>query len=782
MKPIGTETLPVAAAGPALDVVGQPERRIDGEALVLGRAAFTDDFEIRGLLHGLILHSPHAHAAIRRIDASRALEIPGVCAVLTHRDVPRIPFTTAGQNCPEPSPYDTFILDRKVRFVGDRVAAVAAETIDAAKLALDAIEVEYDLLPAVLDPEEALRPGAPILHDEPEARGIHDAARNLAAVVHAEVGDVDAAIARADRVFEHTYAVPYVQQCHIEPHVVITYLDEAGRLVIRTSTQVPFHVRRIVAQANAIAVRDVRVIKPRVGGGFGNKQEIVLEDLCAALTLATKRPVRMEYSRREEFESSRSRHPQRLTLRTGVMEDGTLVTNEMRVLANTGAYGTHALTVQSCTGGKTLPLYRCPNLRFTAEAAYTNLPVAGAFRGYGAPQGFFALESHVDEIARALGLDPLQFRRRHMLRAGDEDPLAVALGEGRPGQPRVVRTCGLPECIDVASKAIGWGRPRAAALPHRRRGIGIALAMHGSSIAGDDMGGAVMKVNEDGSFHLYVGATDIGTGSDTIFAQMAAEVLGVTPREILVHSADTDMTPFDVGAYASSTTYVSGAAVVKAAEAVRQKLLAVAARMLETSASALRIERGVVRSRAGASIALPDVARASLYGPDKEQIVGAASHLSEDSPPPFSASFAEVEVDLETGGVQVLRYVTAVDLGRAINPVLAEGQIEGGIAQGLGYALWEEMQIGPDGRVLNPSFTDYKIATALDMPPLQVFLVETHEPTGPFGAKSVAEIPIDSPAPAVANAVADATGVRLRSLPMTAERVLQAIREAGLAP
>jgi putative selenate reductase molybdopterin-binding subunit len=743
---------------------------------------FTDDFEIRGLLFGLTLRSPHAHARIRRINASRALAIPGVAAVLTHENVPRVPFTTAGQNFPEPSPYDTFILDRKVRFVGDRVAAVAAETLQAAERALEAIEVEYDILPAVFDPEEALRPGAPLLHDEPEARGIHDASRNLAAHIAAEVGDVDAALRSADRIFENTYTVPFVQQCHIEPHVVITYIDESGRLFIRTSTQVPFHVRRIVAQATGLSVRDIRVMKPRVGGGFGNKQEIVLEDLCAALTLATRRPVRMEYTRREEFESSRGRHPQRLTLRTGVRRDGSLVANEMRVLANTGAYGTHALTVQSCTGGKTLPLYRCPNLRFLAEAVYTNLPVAGAFRGYGVPQGFFALESHMDEIAGALGFDPLEFRRRNMMRAGDEDPLAVALGEGKPGQPRVVQSCGLPECIEKGAKGIGWGEPRLPSAPHKRRGVGMALAMHGTSIAGDDMGGAVIKVNEDGSFHLYVGATDIGTGSDTVLAQMAAETLGVTTREILVHSADTDMTPFDVGAYASSTTYVSGSAVVKAAEVVRGKLLGVAARMLQCSVSEVRLERGAARGPSGASIAIAEVACASLYGPGKEQIVGAASHLSADSPPPFSASFAEVEVDTETGQVEVLRYVTAVDLGRAINPQLAEGQIEGGLAQGIGYALWEEVCFGPDGRVLNPSFADYKIASALDMPPTEIFLIESLEPSGPFGAKSVAEIPIDSPAPAVANAIAAATGVRLRSLPMTAERVLLALRASGNRP
>jgi putative selenate reductase molybdopterin-binding subunit len=498
--------------------------------------------------------------------------------------------------------------------------------------------------------------------------------------------------------------------------------------------------------------------------------------------MATQRPVRMEFTRREEFESSRARHPQRITLRSGVRRDGTLVATEMRVVENTGAYGSHGLTVVSCTGGKALPLYRCPHLKFSAQVVYTNLPVAGAYRGYGAPQGLFAMECHVDEIARAMSLDPVAFRRLNMIRAGDEDPLAVALGEGKPGQPRLIRTCGLPECIEKVTEAAAWGRRRPASAPHRRRGLGIALGMHGTSIAGDDLGAAVLKVNEDGSFNLYVGATDLGTGSDTVLAQFAAEVLGVSVGEILVHSSDTDMTPFDVGAYASSTTYVSGAAVVQAAEAVRAKLLAVASRLLETPAGDLRMSRGCISAPSGRKVTVAEVAHASLYGHDKEQIIGSGSQVSTNSPPPFSASVAEVEVDMETGQVEVLSYVTAVDLGRAIHPHLAQGQIAGGTAQGLGYALWEEVLIGPDGRVLNPSFADYKIATALDMPPLRIFLVETHEPTGPFGAKSVAEIPIDTPAPAVANAIADATGARLRTLPLTAERVLAALRAAADEP
>ena len=777
--------------GRRLDRVGKRETRVDGPGLVAGTAQFTDDIELRGMLHAKILTSPHAHARIRRIDASRARALPGVACVLTHADVPRIPYSTAGQNEPEPSPYDVFMLDTKVRFVGDRVAVVAAESVDLAERALELIDVEYEVLPAVFDPEEALRPGAPIIHDEPDCKHVFDASRNLAAHLEVTLGDPDGAFATADHVFSGTYRVQAVQQCSIEPHISIGYLDDQGRLVLRTSTQVPFHCRRVVARVNQLPPGKLRVVKPRVGGGFGGKQEILNEELVAALTLRTRRPVRLEYTRREEFASSRSRHAVLVHLRTATSADGRILANEMRAVANTGAYGTHGMTVLSCTGSKTLPLYRCPNLRFVADIAYTNLTVAGAFRGYGGPQGYFALESHIDEVALGLGLDPLQFRLQNAIRTGDPDPLAVALGEGKEGLPRTVQSCGLPLCIERGAASIGWERRRGGSFetpdpqavtsgrPTRRRGIGMAIAMHGTSIPGDDMGAASIKVNEDGTFNVLCGATDIGTGSDTVLAQIAAEVLGVETRAILLYAADTDMTPFDVGAYASSTTYISGRAVQRAAEVVRAELLDIASDLL--GERAVELQGGFARAASGECVAITEVARASLYGPRKRQIQGAASKLSEDSPPPFAATFAEVEVDLETGAIQVLHLAQAVDCGVAINPMQAEGQVEGGTAQALGYALYEDMRYDAAGRLLNPSFADYKIPSALDMPRLTVHLVPTEEPSGPFGAKSIAEIPLDGPAPAIANAVRDALGIRLDALPMTPERVWQALRTAAEA-
>ena len=768
-----------------LRVVSKSLRKIDNEAIVRGEARYTEDMLPPDVLYAKILRSPHAHARLKSIKIDGALAVPGVVLVLTHENVPRIPYTTAGQNFPEPSPYDAFMLDTKVRFVGDRVAVVVAKDEVTAAQGCQALEVEYETLPAVFDPAEALQAGAPIIHDEPDAAGVLDAQRNLVARVEVEIGDIEAGFREADHVFEHTYSVHYVQHVPMEPHVCLAYLDEARRLVIVTATQVPFHVRRIVARVNQVPISRVRVIKPRIGGGFGGKQEIVLEDLCAHIALRLGKPIFMELKRDEEFFASRTRHPQVITMKTGLTQDGRMVANEMRLIANTGAYGSHGLTVQSNTGSKTLPLYRAPNLHFVADVAYTNLPVAGAMRGYGAPQGYFALECHMDEIAQALGMDPLELRRKNLIRLGDPDPIATQLGEGKAGYERVVRSCGIEECIERAGRAIG-GKPGPVRAPgakgrpfeRKQRGVGFAICMHGTGIAGDDVAGATIKVNEDGSFNLLIGATDLGTGSDTILAQMAAEVLGVTLDDMIVYSSDTDYTPFDVGAYASSTTYVSGTAVVKAAEKVRERLREVAADLMGAEAGTVAFE-GSFFTAGTKRIHVKEAALKSFYGETKQQITETASFLTLDSPPPFSACFAEVEVDLDTGAVTVTDIASAVDLGRAINPKLAEGQILGSVSMGIGYALTEEMLFSRTGKMVNASFMEYKVPTSLDLPEIKTLIVETHEPSGPFGAKSVGEICLDIVAPAIANAIFNATGVRLRHLPFTPERVWRALKEAG---
>lgn len=762
-------------------IVGKNVRKVDGIELVTGRPAFADDLHLPGMLYGKILPSPHAHARILRIDTRPALALPGVHAVLTYKDVPRVAHTTAGQSWPEPSPYDTYLLDSKVRFVGDRVAAVAAESRAQAEEALRRIKVEYQVLPAVLDMEHAMDAGAAVIHDEPDSKGIYDPKRNIAGYILKELGNVEEGFRAADLVFEREYRTHRVQHCSIEPHVTLTWLEEDGRLVIRTSTQVPYHTRRQVAMILRLPIQRVHVIKPRIGGGFGGKQEMLLEDICSALTLATRRPVKMEYTREEEFYMARSRHPQILRMKMGVKRDGTLLASQMTVLATTGAYGSHASTVQGNTGSKVLPLYRAPHMKFECHIVYTNMPVAGAFRGYGCPQGFFAQESLVDEIAHELKMDPIEFRKKNMIRVGDVDQLSAQLGEGRKGLPRTIRSCGLPQCLERGAAAIDWERKRRSppdTSNHLRRGVGVACSMQGSGIAGIDWASAFLKMNEDGSFNLLVGASDVGGGADTVLAQIAAETLGVSLDKIIIRSGDTDFTPFDVGAYASSTTIISGGAVRKAAEKARQQLLCLAAKMLEVSVEDLTCHNNqvVAQSDTSKSATIAEVALHAMYR-EKTQIMEGASHFNLDSPPPFCAQFAEVEVDTETGRVRVLNLVTAVDLGVAINPMQAEGQAEGAVAQSLGYALSEEMLLDAGGRMVNPNFLDYKMFTAKDMPQLQTLLVETEEPLGPYGAKSIAEVPINAPAPAIANAIFQAIGVRFRQLPLHPETVLRALRD-----
>jgi len=764
------------------DVVGRSETKVDAYALVTGKPVFVEDIDAGDSLHLAFLHSPHAHARITSIDTSRAEALDGVALVLTHENTPTTMYTTAGQGYPEPSPYDTRMFNPTARFVGDRVAAVAAETPEIAASAARLIDVTYENLPAVLSIDEALAPDAPLIHPEGEATGIHDAARNIVSVVNVDIGDVEAGLAGSATVVDTTCETQYAQHVPIEPHVVRGHLDPDGRLVLLTSTQVPFHVRRIVARVLDVPVHRIRVIKPRVGGGFGAKQEILLEDVVGLAVLRTGRPVLAVLSRSEEFVSSRTRHPMRVRVRLGSGDDGILRAVDMEVISNTGAYGSHGLTVMSNAGSKTLPLYnKAPDVRYHGRTVYTNLPVGGAYRGYGATQGYFALETAMDELAGRLGMDPVELRRRNHIRVGETSPIFAAIGEGKPGVEQTIGSCELERCLDVGVEMIGWDAKRGA----RRRegpwvhGVGMSIHMQGSGIADVDMAAATIKMNDDGSFNLLIGATDLGTGSDTILGQIAAEVLGVPLAKMIVYSSDTDMTPFDVGAYASSTTYVSGNAVRRAAERVAEQIADVAAAMLDEDADRIRLHEGAAIAPSGASVSLEDVALRSLYGTDQQQIGATASFVGDESPPPFLASFAEVAVDTETGRVKVVDYVAVADCGVAINPHAAEGQVEGAIANGIGYALTEEMLISRHGRVRNPTLFDYKIPAAPDLPRIRVVLVDSYEPTGPMGAKSVAEIGINAPIPTLANAIYDAVGIRLKYTPFTAERVLAALDAAA---
>ncbi len=771
---------------PATSVVGHAETKVDAIKLAKGNPAFTDDVDISGMLIGKVLYSPHANARIVSIDDAAALALPGVHAVLHHGNVARVRYASGGQSYPNPLPYDQVSFDDRVRFVGDRVAAVAADSEEIALAALDLLNVTYEVLPAVFDENDAIVDGAPVIHDESDMEGAHDASHNLVHHIQAETGNTDDGFAAADRVFEQTSRVHQVQQTPIEPHIAISAWDSDERLVITSSTQVPFHVRRMVAPLLGLPVKQIRIIKPRIGGGFGVKQEMLIEDIVGHLTMATGRPVRLELTREEEFVSSRTRHPQTITFKTGIDAGGKITAQEMRVVANTGAYGTHGLTVQMVTGLRGLSSYNSPLKRFDCKVAYTNLPVPGAYRGYGAPQALYALETHMEDIADELGMDAIEFRRLNWATVGDPLDIAPQLGEGDQDASvmPLITSCGLEEAVAQGQRAIDWDRRNDAAWrqpadrPNIRRGLGFAMAMHGTAIPGLDMGGASLKINDDGSFNLLVGATDLGTGSDTVVAQISAEVLGVSTSDIIVYSSDTDMTPFDVGAYASSTTYISGMAAKRAAEQVRDQIAERAGLMLEVDASTIELHDRAAWSADGRSVTLEAIALSTLHQERQHQIMSTASYVSPESPPPYAAQFAEVEVDIDTGQVTVTRLVMAVDCGVPINPVTSAGQVEGGMVQALGYGHCEEMAYDEDGRMVNASFGPYKIYRADEMPELEAILVQTMEPSGPFGAKAIAEIPKDAVAPAMRNAIANATGVRIASIPFTPERVWRALQDA----
>jgi len=771
---------------PETRIVGKPDAKVDAIKLVKGNPAFTDDVDLTGTLIAKVLYSPHAHAHIVSIDDTKARALPGVHAVLHHGNVPRVRYASGGQSYPNPLPYDQVSFDDKVRFVGDRVAAVAADTEEIALAAIDLIDVKYDVLPAVFDENEAIVDGAPVIHDEPDMDGAHDASHNIVHHLKANTGNIDDGFAAADRVFEQTLRVHQVHATPIETHIAISAWDSDERLVITSSTQVPFHVRRMIAPLLGLPAKRIRIIKPRIGGGFGVKQEMLVEDIVAHLTMATGRPVRLELTREEEFMSSRTRHPQTITFKTGVDAEGKLTAQEMRIVANTGPYGSHGLTVQMVSGLRGLSSYNCPVKKFDCRVAYTNIPVPGAYRGYGAPQALYALEAHMEDIAAEIGMDSIEFRRLNWTDVGDPLDIAQQLGEGDQDADvmPLVTSSGLEEAVAQGQRAVDWDRrndpawKQPADRPNIRRGLGFAMAMHGTAIPGLDMGGASLKINDDGSFNLLVGATDLGTGSDTVVAQIAAEVVGVATDDIIVYSSDTDMTPFDVGAYASSTTYISGMATKRAAEQVRAQIIDRAALMLGVDGVSIDLYDGTAWSADGQSVTLEKIALSTLHQEGQHQIMANASYVSPESPPPYAAQFAEVEIDIETGQVTVNQLVMAVDCGVPINPVTASGQVEGGMVQALGYGHCEEMVYDEDGRMLNPSFGPYKIYRADEMPRLEAILVQTMEASGPFGAKAIAEIPKDGVAPAIRNAIADATGVRIADIPFTPERVWNALQQA----
>ncbi len=767
-----------------MNEVKRPIRKFEGKGLVIGRPVYTDDVAPKDALIIKVLRSPHAYARIKSIDTVKAMSIPGVACVLTYKDLPRNIHTRAGQGYPEPSPYDKYTLDEYVRYVGDEVAVIAAVTEKAAAQAIEAIHVEYEMLEPVLDFEKA-EGNASVIHPEPEAHSMFeigmDASKNIAAFYEMNLGDVNKTLEECEVVVRQRYYTQAQAHMMMEPHACATYLDMHGRLVVISSTQTPFHLRRIIAAALEIPIKNIRVIKPRIGGGFGGKQAVHGELLAAAVTLKTGRPAKLIYTRTEVFEATYTRHPMRFDIAIGASKDGSIRAIDMVVLSNTGAYGEHALTVLMVAGSKTLPIYnKAESVRFKGTVVYTNLTPAGAYRGYGAIQGNFALESAIDELAAKLDMRPENLRRKNMMAEGETSPIFKIMGEGTEGVDMVIESCKLEYCIKRGKELIGWDEkyPRKEVSPGKVRGVGMAIAMQGSGIAAIDMGAAMLKLNDDGSFNLMVGATDIGTGSDTILAQIAAEALKVKTEDMIVYSSDTDLTPFDTGAYASSTTFVSGNAVRKAAKNMRALIIKEGAKRLGVTVDKIEYDGKILKGKDGGEITLKELATGLYYSANQRQLVSSDSYVGEQSPPPYLAGFAEVEVDIETGKVEVLKYTAVTDCGTAINPSLAKIQVEGALAQGIGMALFEEAGRSSLGHLLNNNLMYYNIPTRMDIHEITVEFAESYDPSGPYGAKSVGEIGIDTPPAAIANAIYNAVGVRMTELPFTPEKVFMAIQKA----
>ncbi len=761
-------------------IVGKNVIRTDAERKVKGKTVFGFDYgtiakrRFDDLLHIKFVRSTHGHSKIKEIDTSKAEDMEGVVGIFTHEDVPDVKFTTAGQSYPEPSPYDTKVLNEKIRFYGEPVALVAAESEGIAEKAAEKIEVEYEKLPVILDPEEAI---------ESEAN-IHEGG-NVQDEIDVEVGEMDKSIENSDVVIEREFETQIQKHCHLEPHACVTRIDENGNLLVESTNQVVYHVRRILSNIFDIPYGDIRVKSWEIGGGFGDKQEMGIEHYATLVTVKTGRPAFAYFDRKEQFFLSRRRHAAKLKVRIGADEDGTINGIHIDATSDTGGYGTHGTTVTSNMGTMTLPLYAkdCENLKFTAKVVYTNKPPAGAFRGYGTVQGGFALECTIDELAEKLGLDPIDIRVKNAIEAGIIDPLSKVISEGGKIIPREIKSCGLKETLVKGKELFDWeekGKEGRDVEGSKRRGIGVASAMKGSGVVGFELASSHIKLNEDGTVQVTTGASDMGQGLNSVLSQIAAETIGINLEDVKMVSADTEKTTFSMGTYASSGTYMEGRAVKKAAEELRGKILERAGEIMDEKPEELKAENGkvFVKEDPERTIEVEKVAMDTIYGEKKTQLEGFGDVEDILSPPPFSTHLVEVEVDVETGEVDITRYLTLSDIGTPINPIAAEGQIEGAVTQGIGYALYEELRFDEEGRIENPSFRNYHIPTSDEVPEIEAEFVKTHEPSGPYGAKSVGEIGMVPPAPAIANAIYDAIGVRFRELPITPDKVLKELKSS----
>lgn len=757
-----------------MKTVNQPIMKKDAMALVTGKPVFVDDKVPKDCLIVKVLRSPHANAIVRNISTDFAKKIPGIEAVYTWEDVPKERFTMAGQTYPEPSPYDRLILDRHVRYVGDPVAIVAGKDESCVDKALKLIRVDYEILPAVLDLHKA-KDQEPLVHPEDDWKALcpvgADNKRNLCACGESHDGDVQVVLADCDVVVEQTYHTKANQQAMMETFRTYCYMDEYGRLNVLSSTQIVFHARRILSNALGIPKSKIRVSKPRIGGGFGAKQTVVAEVFPAFVTWKTGKPSKMIFTREESQIASSPRHEMEVKVKVGANKDGHIRAIDLYTLSNTGAYGEHGPTTVGLSGHKSIPLYG--NLeahRFSYDVVYTNTMSAGAYRGYGATQGIFAVESAVSELAAKLGMDPVRLREMNMVREGQIMP--AYYGEK-------TNSCALDRCMERAKQMIDWDEkyPSKDMGNGKVRSVGVSMAMQGSGISAVDVGSATIKVNDDGIYTLSIAAADMGTGCDTTLAQVAAECLNCSTDDIIVCGADTDTSPYDSGSYASSTMYVTGKAVEIACQKLEQKILNLAGDKLEIPAGQLEFDgKKVFHPESGKEISLADIATASMCG-NNEALQVTESHSSPVSPPPFMVGMVEIELDKETGHVEILDYVAVVDCGTPINPNLAKVQVEGGLVQGIGMALYEDITYTEKGQMKNNSFMQYKIPTRMDMGKLRVEFESSYEETGPFGAKSIGEIVINTPSPALAHAIFNATGVWFRELPITSEKIAMGLLE-----
>lgn len=752
-----------------MNSVGKGVIKKDAMALVTGQPVYCDDLAPKDCLIVKLLRSPHAYAKIKSIDTSIAKRIPGIEAVYTYEDVPTSRFTLAGQSYPEPSPYDRRILENVVRYVGDEVAIVAGANEDCVDRALKAIKVDYEVLEPLLDFEKSID-NAIVIHEEDDYKCLceigNDVKRNIVSSGESVVGDVDAVLKECDVVLERDYHTKANAQAMMETMRSYCYIDTYGRLNCVSSTQIPFHVRRILSNALEIPKSKINVIKPRIGGGFGAKQTACCEIFTAFVTWKLKKPSKIVYTREETFAASNSRHEMKMHVRIGATKDGKIEAIDLYTLSNQGAYGEHGPTTIGLAGHKSLPLYNHVKAsRFTYDVVYTNTMRAGAYRGYGATQGQFAVESIINELADELNMDPCEIRFKNMTR--ENEVLSQYYNEE-------LNACALDRCLEKAMEMIDYkNKPLRRDMGDFVRGLGVSLSMQGSGISGLDVGSVEIKLQDDGFYTLSIGATDMGTGCDTILAQMVAECMDCDVDQVVTSSLDTDHAPYDTGSYASSTTYVTGMAVVKACEKLKNSILEAAAGFFNVDKEDIEFDGKKINTLDHAhEMSLADFADTCFNGGIAKALIASDSHMSPTSPPPFMVGIAEVDVDKLTGEIKVHDYVSVVDCGTVINPNLARVQAEGGIVQGIGMALSEDITYSNEGKMRNRNFLQYKLPTRVDVPSVRVEFESSYEDNGPFGAKSIGEVVINTPTSAIASAIKHATGVQVRTLPITAEKVL----------